>query len=192
MLHRSPYLFIFLAISFASGCNGTQPSAARTQPAASDKQAKIDYDELSDDFDAFSDEEKIEYLKDKIGKNPDKVGWRTHSKLRHSYFQVGDEKSAYEQIDIIFKKSFMNDWVLKTCAGWKTEPAAAAAELVRRANQYPEFKFLTAACLIKAAEFQSRDDPSRSANLRRVVEMEGEALGPYRKLAETSLEESSG
>lgn len=190
------FQMIFLSCTFTcvscdrstniSDANSTTKEEAK--PTTVEKAKPVESNTATDVNSAtLSYTEKIDVLEKKVRDGRGKFDWKTHNELRDLYGRVRDEKSSLKQCDIIFKNSFMDGYTLDCCGARNPDKNAGAAELIRKAEKFPEFKYLFAACLIKAAELQSPDDESRAENLRRVVELEGDALERYRELARNSL-----
>jgi tetratricopeptide (TPR) repeat protein len=106
--------------------------------------------------------------------------WQLHNELRHLYLGVDDKKSFYH-IDIILRHRVMDDYTLDVLGarGADKAPAKAVADLLAAAVKHPEYRFVTAACLLKAAELTS-DAAQRKQLRKRLAALLGDDLEGYR------------
>lgn len=126
---------------------------------------------------------KIAALEKKVRDNPDRFDWAAHNELRHLYGGV-DEKKSLHHCDVIFKHRPMDGYTLDVLgARDKQKPAE---KLLKAAAKYPEFKFVFAACTLRAAEL-TEDREARKALLKKVAEMKGDGLDRYRASAGAKL-----
>lgn len=130
---------------------------------------------------------KIVALERQLEKEEGRFNWVVHNELRHLYGGF-DDRQAFYHCDVLLKHSMMDDYILSILSSWeiKDNRPKAVANLTAAAGKYREFVYVSAACLIKAAELD--DDSDRAAGLyKQVIDMRGPNLVAYRKVAETGL-----
>lgn len=131
---------------------------------------------------AQSPQQRIAELEAQLAKSK-RFDFGVHNELRHLYNDI-DPKRAMHHCDVIFKHSPMHGYILDILAGWEKDPGRAAANLKAAAERYPDFRYLRAACWLKAAQLS--DD---KALYRRVQKL---GLPDYTGLAERGLAAERG
>jgi tRNA A-37 threonylcarbamoyl transferase component Bud32 len=163
--------------------DGFKPHVREVSPRAGERvPIDVRLDAISDDVKA-----QIADLEMKLRDQPARFDWGIHNSLRHLYCFFDERKSCYH-VDIILRHSPMDSYMLGILGarGAETEPAEAASRLLASARKYPEYRFLAAACQLKAAEL-TPDVRQRKELLTQVAQATGEGLDPYRDLARTML-----
>lgn len=114
--------------------------------------------------------------------------YELHNELRHLYNDIDQERSLYHT-DIILRNAPMREYMLDILAGWEKDPVKAVEKLAQWPQRYPRFRFVKAACYLRAGDLIKPDDPQRAKIFyRRVAGMQGQELAEYRNLAEIRLQ----
>ncbi|MEZ6123547.1 MAG: WD40 repeat domain-containing protein [Planctomycetaceae bacterium] len=116
----------------------------------------------------------------------DSFDWALHNRLRHEYATGGEAKKSLEQCDIILANVVMDAYTLNCLGAEESDPKAAVEELLRHADMFAEFRFVQAACLIRAAELKENSEEA-SKLLKQVATFDDEKLAKYRELAKRKL-----
>lgn len=127
---------------------------------------------------------KINELEAKLKAKPGEFDWGLHNELRHLYAGK-DEKKSYQHIDIILRNAPMDGYMLGILGGDDKDKPKAVRNLLAKADKYPEFTFIRAACWLKAAELEG--EAKSKALLQKVADLKGDGLDRYRALAASRL-----
>lgn len=129
---------------------------------------------------------KIADLEKKLQAKPDTFDWAIHNELRHLYGGLDPKKSFYH-CDVILRHAPLDGYTLDVLGAREKDPGKAVEQLLKSAAKYPEFKFVAAACTLKAAELKAADSVRSKELLRKVADMKGDGLDPYRVAAGAKL-----
>lgn len=119
-----------------------------------------------------------------------------HNELRHNYHGL---KSTYRQIAVdneriemwhcneIFMHHACDEYTLECISEWKarTDPRRAAELLLGWTEKYPEFPYLTAACLVRSAELLGPETGRGKEILLQFLNMYQPELDEYRIKAQS-------
>ncbi len=132
---------------------------------------------------------KIKALEEKLRRSAGKFDWDLHNELRHLY-ATRDQKKSFYHCDVILKNRPMDGYILDILGARDaaSDRAAAVQRLLDAADRYPEYKFVAAACRLKAAELLGEDRTRRKELLNQVAALKGEGLERYRVLAGAQLQ----
>lgn len=132
---------------------------------------------------------KIKALEEKLRQSAGKFDWAVHNELRHLYAGRDSKKSFYH-CDVILKNNPMDGYILEILGarGAAKDRAAAVKRLLESAEKYSEYKFVAAACRLKAAKLLGDDKAKKQELLSLVVALKGEGLERYRVMAEAQLQ----
>ena len=131
---------------------------------------------------------EIAELEKKLADNPNAFDWTAHNSLRHLYGVIGQEEKAYSHINVILQNSPMDEYTMNVVSGWAipADIQKAKSNLLSAMDKYPQFPFVTAACLLKLCELETDPELARQ-HLKKVMEMKGADYLKYRKLASDRL-----
>jgi serine/threonine-protein kinase len=133
---------------------------------------------------------RIAALEARLHRESPRFDYLLHNELRHLYADV-DEKKSLHHCDVIFSNATMDSYTLGCLGGGSAADAKAkkeaAMKLLRWPEKYPEYRFVAAACWLKAAELLSDDRAKKNELLEKVTTMKGDDLGSYRAAAEAEL-----
>ena len=97
----------------------------------------------------------IEKYENYLAKNPNKFNWKCHDQLRHLYYGKGDVKTSLYHSDILFKNIPMNEYTMNCITDWSLknkEYDELKMKLRNVITDYPQFKYLNAACKIQLGD----------------------------------------
>ncbi len=136
---------------------------------------------------AEPDRQKIKQLEAEVRNSPT-FRLDLHNELRHLYSDIDPERSLYH-CDVILQHSPMHGYTLDILAGWQKDPAAAVANLSAWPRTYPRFRYVKAACFLKAGDLIRSSDSKRAEIFySRVAGMKDKEMADYRNLAQLRLE----
>ncbi|MGE0487964.1 MAG: hypothetical protein AB7S38_01985 [Vulcanimicrobiota bacterium] len=131
--------------------------------------------------------ERIKELEAKVAKSQH-FDFELHNELRHLYGDVDQGRSLHHS-DVILKNAPMHGYILDILAGWEKDPAKAVEKLSYWPRKYPRFRFVKAACYLRAGDLIKSSDPHRAAVFyHRVAGMQDEELADNRNLAQIRLQ----
>ncbi len=113
-----------------------------------------------------SNEVKIQKYSDYIKHHKGYAGFEPHNELRH-LLSANDLEKSMRECDIILANEPMNDYILSILSDWTlpNNPTAAVDKLTAKAEAYPQFPALRAACLLKAAQICAVGDKENARRL---------------------------
>ncbi len=135
---------------------------------------------------------EIDRIERILNSKPGNYDYSLRNKLRHLYGR--NERKMMEQNDIILQHEFdsRNGLYIMNCLDWwqsKKNPEQAITYLTEAATNYPQFKFLRAACLMRIGDIQSANEHFDLAKTayEEVANMKDPALARYIRLAKQSI-----
>lgn len=132
------------------------------------------------------DLEKIAALEEKLRREPDRFSFDTHNQLRHLYSNR-DERMMLYHCDEILRHSPMDGYVLAVLSGWNLEKdrRAAAASLAANRNKQPDFRFVSAACLVREGQLlvELGDPNAARQKFSEAQRLNGDGLETYKTIA---------
>ena len=162
------FLFVFIFISIHFLISGFASSAAAQSGSN------------------LSVPQKIAALEDELRANPGKFSFSVHNELRHLYLNR-DERKMFYHCDEIFRNAPMHGYILSILADWQLDKdkRAAVSALESNRKKYPDFGFVSAACLIKQGELllQLGDAGAAREKFALVQRTHGQGLDTYKAVA---------
>jgi len=145
--------------------------------------------------------QKIRYFEAQLQQQQGRFSWYLHNELRH-YWGAFSEAKSLAHADVILEHSVMDTYIINTLSDWhyapeepQYQPDLALESLQHRAESYPEFYYVGAACWLRAGEIS---DAIGQGNLARgyyqlVIDLNEKAkhrasrLWVYQHMAQTQL-----
>lgn len=135
---------------------------------------------------------QIAVLEGYLQRQPDVFSRYVHNELRHLYHTISAERSFYHA-NVILEHATMDTYMLNILSEWNLgrDPGIAIGALWSKVQRYPQFAFLSAACLIQIGDVFLQQ--ARLAAARRVyqavaagkptADVGTSALDSYRQIA---------
>lgn len=93
--------------------------------------------------------------------------WKAHNELRHLYItsKPPNVRRAMEHTNAILEHSFMDDYMLDILSEWRIgkDNAIARSNLQKNAEEFPDLKFVRAACFVKIGDLYAADGNRKAA-----------------------------
>ena len=129
---------------------------------------------------------KVAELEAKVaGLPPGTFDFGLHNELRHLYGGL-DERKSMIQCDIIFRNSFLDDYMFQVLGGKDPDPGKAVQALTAVARRYPDLPNLAAACWIRGGPGDG-DRPRHGTEYYRRAGQIRDATTRYREAAQDRL-----
>ena len=126
--------------------------------------------------------------------HPTVFDWNVHNELRHLYSTKTppNPRDAMEHSDVILQHSLMDDYILHILSDWQLEKdsSTARANLLMKAQSFPDLRFLAAACFLKIGDLYAINGDVRMAKSTylRVADATSYDMRQYHLLAEDRLQ----
>ena len=139
---------------------------------------------------------KIDDLERRLASLGGAFDWGIRNELRHNYngqksnyqrLYLENERKEMENCNEIFMRNIGDGYIFNCISAWaaKSDPQKAAESLLVWTEKYPQFPYLRAACLVRAAELLGPETSGGQAALLKFSQMNHPGLDGYRDKVES-------